>query len=213
MPTPPPLWIETHDAPAAVFTSAFSSGQSATETAGGAPVDRTPRRSRRRIHQRIQQRPVGHRVRAIFHAFGFAERRSHRPAIQVIAPNHDGSLVRPFFHKTVNPQSKPRSLAISQPADASRQSLKLDALASQFNPAAQAAILRKKFKHQIVGDRDVRSFARKRCPPERSAPFAKQRTNIRRNESWKVISILNAALKCERTNVVTVVESDRAHFL
>ena len=30
MPTPPPLWIETHDAPAAVFTSAFSSGQSAT---------------------------------------------------------------------------------------------------------------------------------------------------------------------------------------
>ena len=29
MPTPPPLWIETHDAPAAVFTSALSSGQSA----------------------------------------------------------------------------------------------------------------------------------------------------------------------------------------
>src|SRR5205807_1125835 len=30
MPTPPPLWIETHDAPAAVFSRAFNSGQSAT---------------------------------------------------------------------------------------------------------------------------------------------------------------------------------------
>jgi hypothetical protein len=30
MPTPPPLWIDTHDAPEAVFSSAFSSGQSAT---------------------------------------------------------------------------------------------------------------------------------------------------------------------------------------
>src|SRR5579871_2662203 len=30
MPTPPPLWIETHEAPAEVLTSAFSSGQSDT---------------------------------------------------------------------------------------------------------------------------------------------------------------------------------------
>src|ERR1019366_3113996 len=113
----------------------------------------------------------------------------------------------------VNRQSKPRALAVSQPADASRQSLKLDALASQFNPAAQAAILRKKFKHKIVGNRDIRSLARKRHPPERPAPFAKQRTNIRRNESRKVISILHAALKRERANIIAVVERDRAHFL
>jgi len=30
MPTPPPWWIETHVAPLAVFSSALSSGQSAT---------------------------------------------------------------------------------------------------------------------------------------------------------------------------------------
>ena len=29
MPTPPPWWMLTHDAPADVFTSALSSGQSA----------------------------------------------------------------------------------------------------------------------------------------------------------------------------------------
>src|SRR6185312_11382748 len=30
MPTPPPLWMETHEAPLAVFNSALSRGQSAT---------------------------------------------------------------------------------------------------------------------------------------------------------------------------------------
>ena len=30
MPTPPPWWIDTHDAPEAVLTRALSSGQSAT---------------------------------------------------------------------------------------------------------------------------------------------------------------------------------------
>ncbi len=29
MPTPPPWWIETHEAPEAVLSSAFNSGQSA----------------------------------------------------------------------------------------------------------------------------------------------------------------------------------------
>jgi hypothetical protein len=114
MPTPPPLWMETQLAPAAVFNSAFS------------------------------KRPIGYRVRAIFHALGFAKWRSHRSAVQMIASNHDGSLDRPFFHQIVNRQAEPRPLAISQPADASRQSLKLDALAGQFNPAPQAAILREK---------------------------------------------------------------------
>src|SRR5208282_5340412 len=131
----------------------------------------------------------------------------------MIASHHDGSLDRAFFHKIVNRQSKPRTLAVPEPADASWQSLKLDALASQLNPAAQAAILRKKLEHEIVGDGDVRSLARKRRPPERPAPFAKQRPNIRRNESRKVISILNAALKRKGPNVVAVVEGDRAHFL
>src|SRR5450631_650124 len=89
-----------------------------------------------------------------------------------------------------------------------RQPLKLDALAGKFNPAPQAAILGKKFKHQIVGDGDVRSFARKRHPTKRPAPFAQQRTDILRHKSRKIISILHAALERERTNIVAVVKRD-----
>ena len=42
MPTPPPWWMETQDAPEAVLTSAFSSGQSAiaSEPSGIASVSR-----------------------------------------------------------------------------------------------------------------------------------------------------------------------------
>jgi hypothetical protein len=98
--------------PAAVFSKAFSSGQSATAS------------------------------RAVFHALGFAERRRHRTAIEVIAPNHDRRFDLPFLHQIIHRQAELRPLAVSQPADARRQSLKLDALARQINPAAQDTILR-----------------------------------------------------------------------
>src|ERR1035437_8663132 len=91
-----------------------------------AVVDRNPRGSRGRIQQGIQQRPVGYGVTAVFHAFGFAERRSYRAAIEVIAPNHDRSLDRTFLHQLVDGEAKPRPLAISQPADSRWESLELD---------------------------------------------------------------------------------------
>src|ERR1019366_3117511 len=118
----------------------------------------------------------------------------------MIAPNHDRSLDRTFLHQVVDGEAKPRSLAISQPADARWESLELDALAGEFNPAAQAAILGKQFQNKSVGHGDVRRLARKRRPAERPAPFAKQRTNIFRNESRKIVSVLHAALKRERPN-------------
>src|SRR6266852_2258366 len=89
--------------------------QRVADAHAAAVVDRDPRRARRSIHQRIQQRPVGHRVRAIFHAFGFAKRRSHRATIQVIAPKHDGSFDRAFSHQLVNRQAEPRAFTVSKP--------------------------------------------------------------------------------------------------
>ena len=131
----------------------------------------------------------------------------------MVASDNNGCLDRAFFHQVIDGQPKLGALAISEPADACRQALKLDALARQFNPASQAAILREKFEHQIVGDSDIRSLARKRNPPKRPASLAKKRTNIFRNESRKVVSILHATLKRERSNVVSVVKGDRSHLL
>ena len=183
MPTPPPLWIETHDAPAAVFSIALSSGQSATAS------------------------------RAVFHALGFSEGRCDRSAIEVIAADHDRSFDCTLLDQIVNRQAEFRALTVSEPADARGQSLKLDALASEFDPSAQAAILGEEFENKIVRDCDVRSFAGKRCPTKRSATFAEQRTDVGGNESRKIIRILYAPLVGKGTDIVAVIKRDRSHFL
>ena len=59
MPTPPPWWIDTQVAPAAVLTSAFSSGQSA-----------------------IASEPSGHRL-------GLAVGGGDRARVEVVAADHD----------------------------------------------------------------------------------------------------------------------------
>ena len=40
-----------------------------------AVVERDPGGAVHRVHQRVQDRPIGDRVGAVFHAFGFTERR------------------------------------------------------------------------------------------------------------------------------------------
>jgi len=76
---------------------------------------------------------------AIFHALGFRETEKPPTRNPDDRVHHNRSLDRGLFHQIVNGQPKPPApLAISQPADASRQPLKLDALASQFQSAPQA---------------------------------------------------------------------------
>ena len=62
MPTPPPLWIETHEAPAAVFSKAFSSGQSATASLPSfmleADCDRLGGQHRARIREATQRHEI-----------------------------------------------------------------------------------------------------------------------------------------------------------
>ena len=94
-----------------------------------------------------------------------------------------------------------------------RQSLELDPLARQIDPAAENFVLREHLQHQIVGGVNVGRIARERRPAERPASFAEQRTNVRRHESGKIVGVLHAVLEGEGANVVAVVEGDRAHLL
>src|ERR1700692_1331668 len=131
----------------------------------------------------------------------------------MIASDDDGRLDRAFFYKIIDCEAEPRALAIAEPADAGGQSLKLNALASEFNPSAQAAVLGEKLQHKIVGNSDIGSLARKRGPAKWASAFAKKRPNIGRNKSRKVVSIFHAALKREGTNIIAIVERNRAHCL
>src|SRR5580704_10651850 len=102
------------------------------------------------------------------------------------------------------------ALAVTQPANPRRQSLKLHTFLRQLDPARQMFIVRKHFEDKLVRPRDVRSFAGKRCPAKRPFPFAKKWSDIRRNKSRKVISILYAVFERERSDIVTVIKGDRA---
>src|ERR1039458_3471134 len=100
MPTPPPLWMLTQLAPAAVFTRALSSGQSAMAS----EPSRMPSVSRNgEATEPVSRwsRPIGDGVRAVAHAFGLAKRGGDGAGVQVVAADHDGG-VQDRKSKTLN---------------------------------------------------------------------------------------------------------------
>src|SRR5260221_6403637 len=120
----------------------------------------------------------------------------------MVAANHNGRLELAFLDQIVHGQTELCALSIAQPADARRQTLKLDALARQVDPAAENAVLREKLQHQIVGNGDVCRVAGKGHPAERPSPFAEQRTDISRNKAGKIVSVLHTALEREGADIV-----------
>ena len=57
-----------------------------------AVMERHPGRALAQFKQRIEQRPVGNRVRAVAHRFGLAVGAGDRAGIEMIAADHDGRL-------------------------------------------------------------------------------------------------------------------------
>src|SRR5205814_9435803 len=124
----------------------------------------------------------------------------------------DGSFQFLLLHHVVHRQAKLRTLAISEPANARGQALEFDPLASEINPAAKNAVVRKKLQHQVVGGVNIRGLACKRNPSERTAALTKQRTNVCRYESGKIVGVLYAVLQRKGADIVAVIKRDRAHL-
>src|SRR5947209_10864786 len=131
----------------------------------------------------------------------------------MVAANHHRSFDLPLPDQIIDGQAKLGTLAIAQPADARRESLKFNALAGEVNPAVKDAVLGEKFQHQIIGYGNVSGIAGKRCPAEGAASFTEEWTNIGWHEAGKIIGILDAPLECKSTDVVAVVKSNAAHLL
>src|SRR5438309_7128019 len=106
MPTPPPWWKDTQEAPFTAFTSAFRIGQSAiaSEPSFIASVSR-----------------LG---------------EATDPQSRWSRPITSGAFTRPLRTSSLK-TSPARALAVAEPADPRRQSLELDPLARQPQPAVQ----------------------------------------------------------------------------
>ena len=131
----------------------------------------------------------------------------------MIAANYDRRFDFAALDQLVHGHTKLGALAITKPADARGQSLKLNAFFRQFHPARQCLVLRKQFECELIGPRDVLRIAAQRHPTERTFPFAKKRTDVFRNEPGNVERIFNTGLLRLGANVVPVIERDRAFLL
>src|SRR5437762_14107639 len=98
----------------------------------------------------------------------------------MIASNDNGSLNLSLFHQIVHREPKLSPLTVTEPADSRGQTLELNALLGQVDPALQYAIVRKQLKNQIVCHVDVGRLTRKSNPTKWAAALAEQWTNVSR---------------------------------
>ena len=178
-----------------------------------AVVNRNPRCARGGIHERVQERPIRDRVAPVEHALGLAIRRRNRAGVEVIAPDHDRRLHFAAFHQLVDGEAKFRAFTIAEPANPAGQSLELNALLRQFHPAREDGVVGKHLERETIGPRDIGRVATQCGPAKWPFPFAKERPDVLRNEAWNIERVLHSGLFRLRTNVVAVVECDRAFLL
>ncbi len=125
-----------------------------------------------------------------------------------------GAFNSPRAHQAVHGQAEFGALAVAQPADARGQSLKLDALARQRNPAGQRFIVREHLERPAG-----RCGRCRRGSPEsatqRNGPRPSQNSGRMYSGTKPGMSkaSLDAGLLGLRADVVAVVEGHRARLL
>src|SRR3954463_14559522 len=131
----------------------------------------------------------------------------------MIAADDDRRLQLAAAHHLVEREPGLVALAQAEPADAGRQSLKLDLLRGEVEPALQRLVLREELAHLGVGARDVLRIAGERSPAERPFADAEERSYIRRHEARIVERILESCILRFLADVVAVIDAGNAHFL
>src|SRR6266480_99723 len=117
------------------------------------------------------------------------------------------------FDQFIHRDAELCTLAITEPADARGQPLKLDSLFRKFHPAGKSLIFRKQVERELIGARDVFGIAAQCNPAERAAPFAKERPNVFWNKPGNIECVLDAGLFRLSANIVSVIKSYYAFFL
>ena len=126
----------------------------------------------------------------------------------MIASNHNGSFQRARTDHFIDFQAHGGAFAVPQPADSSRQPLKVHMLLRQRNPSLERCILREQIQRRLVGHGDISRVAGKGNPPEWATALAKKRANVGRHKAGKPIRILYTPLMRHRTDVVAVIKDD-----
>src|SRR5258705_7826758 len=103
-----------------------------------------------------------------------------------------------------------RSLAIPQPADTRRQSLKVNALARKTQPTVKGAVIREQFQSEIIGLTYIFLVTRECHPTKRSLAFAEEWPNVFRHKARNLKGIFATGVERLLANVVAIVKDHRA---
>ena len=183
------------------------------DTDAAAVVNRHPGCAGGRVDERVEQRPIGNRIASVDHPLGLAVGRRYRARVEMVAPDHDGRFDFAALHQLVHCDAELCALAITEPANPRRQSLKVNSFSCELHPARERLVSRKQFEREPVGARDIFGIAAQRDPSKWPATFTKQRTNVFGNKPGNIECILDASLFRLRANVVSVIKSDGPFFL
>src|SRR5262245_27765954 len=91
-----------------------------------AVVKAHPRCAASRVHESVENRPIGNHVTPVKHRFGFSERGCDTSTIKMVAPDNDRCFYLSLRNEFVDEKASFRSLAILEPAYARWQPLKGD---------------------------------------------------------------------------------------
>src|SRR5438552_2249065 len=131
----------------------------------------------------------------------------------MIAADDDGRFDLATLNQIIHGDAKLSAIAIAQPANARRQTLEMDSLLCQFQPARKSLVLWKKFERKLISPRDVGWIAAQRDPSKRTFSFAEERAAILQHEPSNIEYLFDAGLFRLRANVVPIIESNRAALL
>src|SRR5438445_13846469 len=113
-------------------------------------MKRNPACATRGIQERIEDRPVSNCVRSVLHSFGLTKRRGHRSGVEMIAADRNRRFQITTPDEFIDRLAHLRTFAVPEPSNARGQSLKVNPVARQTQPAIQSLIFWKKFQGQIV---------------------------------------------------------------
>src|SRR2546423_550682 len=110
--------------------------QAVANAYAAAVMDAYPGGAASRVNERVQDRPIRDGIRAILHPLRLPIWRRYRASVEMVSTDDDGAAQLAFANHVVETQAQFRTLAVSQPANARRQSLELHFFSSQANPTS-----------------------------------------------------------------------------
>src|SRR5450432_3277543 len=137
-------------------------------------MKRHPARPPPDVEQRVQNRPVGDRIAAVAHRLRLAEGRCDRARIEMIAADHDRRGELAARDEIIQRDAELRAIALTEPADARGEPLKVHLLLRELDPARELLVVRKELEDQLIGAVDILRIAGERDPAERTLPFAEE---------------------------------------